>query len=699
MWVLPHPGSPPSRKPHETGTAHLRTTVVKLARLHRRLAVSMGLAGLLAFAAGAGFQPISALLATVALVAALFWQPSRALSIRLEPIWLPVAGLLVMRALWHIFLIGDDVVVPVVDLLLLLMCAEALRSLDAPNDARLYALSFALLLASTAYRPGVAFAAAFAAFVALATVTLTVGHLRRKAERHGVDDPGVDRALLGATAGLGTVVLAMSAVVFVAFPRVSRGWAGRGELPVVSVAGFADVVSIGEFGSQIYGNPQIVLRVEFPEGRPVDASGLYWRGRSYDRFDGTRWTRSFPLPPANVPGDWYRQRWQGPMVRQRIFAAPLESKVLFAMHPVLRVDADRRTQPLFDNAGDFVYWGQAAPEYTAWSMSGPPSAEELRAAREDGYSPGRNRYTQLARSLDSLALRRLADSLTTGAATRYDKALAVQTYLRTFTYTLELPRTAEEATLEHFLFRRKAGHCEYFSTAMVVLLRTLGIQAREVNGFRGGQWSGFGDYLAVTQNEAHSWVEVWFAEYGWVTFDPTPGGAGGTTSSMFWFWPGRFLFDAVQHRWNKWVLDYSLETQGSFLDRLRRWGDEEPDQTVAGQPDPKGNLRWGVGALVVALAGAGWAFRRRGRARPFETSIYLRLVDACRHAGVAGGGAVAPLELVEELERRGHPAAGPARRVVEPYLRARFGGVPLEDAERRAVRDALGSARTLLRPT
>ena len=88
----------------------------------------------------------------------------------------------------------------------------------------------------------------------------------------------------------------------------------------------------------------------------------------------------------------------------------------------------------------------------------------------------------------------------------------------------------------------------------------------------------------------------------------------------------------------------------------------------------------------------------RGAARPFETRAYLRLVELCRRADVVGKGPVAPLELVEALERSGHPAAGPARRVVELYLRARFGAVPLDDGERRAVSDALGYVRGLLRP-
>ena len=667
---------------------------MRLALLHRRLAVLMGLAGLLAFAGGAGFEPVSSALALIALVVALFWHPSHHTSVRMEPVWLPVAALLLARAVWHVAVVGDDVVIPVVDLLLLLLCTESLRSLDAPNDARLYALSFALLLAATAYRPGIVFAGAFVAYVTLATVALTLGHLRRKADRYGVANPPVDRSMVVATAGLGTVVLVMSGLVFLGFPRVSRGWAGRGDLPVVAVAGFSDVVSIGEFGSRIEGNPQIVLRVEFTGGRPADAADLYWRGRSYDRFDGTRWSRSYPLPPASAPGSWYRERWQAPTVRQRIFAAPLDAKVLFALHPAVRIDTDSRTRALVDNAGDFVYWGPAAPAYTAWSMTAPPTPDDLRGAT-GSFFPGRNHYIQLPRLPDRI--RALADSITAGADARYDKAKAVESFLRGFTYTLDLPRNASEASLDYFLFERRAGHCEYFSTAMVVMLRTLGIHAREVNGFRGGEWSEFGNYLAVTQNQAHSWVEVWFPSYGWVSFDPTPAGTAGAVASTAWFWPGRFLFDAVQHRWNKWVLDYSVESQWGLLDRLRTWS-EEGASGAAPQPGDRGRMAWLLAALVLAALGA---LLGRGRFRtrhPHETRAYLRLVELCRRAGVVGPAAVGPLELVEELERRQHPAAGAARRLVDLYLRARFGAHPLDEREQRALTEALGNARSHLRP-
>ena len=101
--------------------------------------------------------------------------------------------------------------------------------------------------------------------------------------------------------------------VFVTFPRVSQGWAGRVETLATSIAGFSDQISLGQFGSTILGNPEIVLRVEFPEGPPEDIASLHWRGRSYDRFDGIRWRRSRSLSPSALPR-FYRDRWSGGVI-------------------------------------------------------------------------------------------------------------------------------------------------------------------------------------------------------------------------------------------------------------------------------------------------------------------------------------------------------------------------------------------------
>ncbi len=371
-------------------------------------------------------------------------------------------------------------------------------------------------------------------------------------------------------------------------------------------------------------------------------------------------------------------------------------RVLFGLHPVIGIEPENGIQPLFDNAGDFVYWGSGAPAYTAYSRLGSPPPDSLRAAT-GGYAPPARYFLQLPDRLDP-RIQALADSLTAGLDNDYDKAVAIQRYLGTFRYTLELPATSREATLPWFLFERKAGHCEYFSTAMVVLLRAAGVESRNVNGFLGGEWSQFGNYLAVTQNQAHSWVEVWFPGYGWVTFDPTPAGAGGGEHLESWFWPGRILFDAIQHRWNKWVLDYSAQSQVGILERWTTLFAAEPGDTGE-RSDPSGPdfTFWGAGGFaLLLLAGFWWARSSRG-SLPRETRMYLGLREACERAGILVTPGLTPLVLVERLRRSRPGAARPAERVVELYLRARYGGRELGESELREMSAALGAARRTLR--
>nr|NIP56731.1 transglutaminase domain-containing protein [Gemmatimonadota bacterium]NIR77106.1 transglutaminase domain-containing protein [Gemmatimonadota bacterium]NIT85624.1 transglutaminase domain-containing protein [Gemmatimonadota bacterium]NIU29456.1 transglutaminase domain-containing protein [Gemmatimonadota bacterium]NIU34519.1 hypothetical protein [Gemmatimonadota bacterium] len=293
----------------------------------------------------------------------------------------------------------------------------------------------------------------------------------------------------------------------------------------------------------------------------------------------------------------------------------------------------------------------------------------------------------------------LADSLTRGLDNRYDQAAAIRDWLRTeFSYTRELPATSARATLEHFLFRRRAGHCEYFSTALAVLLRSRGIPARNVNGFLGGEWSEFGQYLAVTQNEAHSWVEVWYPGYGWVPMDATPAGTAGGSSGTVWFWPGRFLWDGIQHRWGKWVLDYSLDTQWNLLDRARALlGDDAGEGSDEGEGGETGSGRFlrPMGVLL-ALLGTVLVLLRTRDAVPPATRFYLGLREAAERAGMEDASVLPPLALVRRLEDAGHPSAGPASRLVHEYLRVRFGGTPLTDDARHAMKGALKRARATL---
>lgn len=670
---------------------------MRSALVHRRLTILMAMSALLAFAGGAGLEPVAAILAGGGLCLALFWRPTPSMASKMERVWLPLALLLVVRALIHAFLIRDDVVIPVVDLLFLLLVAEALRPMEAANDSRLYSLSFALLLASTAYRPGLLFGVAFVTYIGLATLALMMGHLRRLARRHRMEEIPIPRAFYLTTISLSGVTLLFSLLVFLVFPRVSRGWAGRGEPVVASMAGFADEVSLGSHGSRIYGNPQIVLRVEFPGDPPANFQGLYWRGRSYDRFDGGRWSRSGRIPPSLAPSAWYAS-WGRTVLEQRIYAAPLDARVLFALHPAVDIETHSGIQPIADNVGDLSYWGSASPSYTVWSIRDRPSPDALRAA-EDDFVPARAFYLQVPAL--SQRVHSLADSLLANQPTAYDKALTlVDWFQEEFTYTLDLPRSPAEATLEHFLLERRAGHCEYFSTAMAILLRTQGVPAREVNGFLGGEWSQFGDYLAVTQNQAHAWVEVWFPGYGWVPFDPTPSGSGQGFAENSWLWPGRFLFDAIQHRWNKWVLDYSIQEQlGLFhWTRSALSGRERSSDTPASGSGRRlsGRLLWWIAAVFLLVAVGLRILRRPVPALP-STRVFLRLREAGRRAGMPAKALHSPLSLARHLESSRHPAAEAVRFVVDRYLQDRFSGSRVGNAEFRQMKEALEAARVALK--
>jgi hypothetical protein len=206
-----------------------------------------------------------------------------------------------------------------------------------------------------------------------------------------------------------------------------------------------------------------------------------------------------------------------------------------------------------------------------------------------------------------------------------------------------------------------------------------------------------GSYLAVTQNEAHSWAEVWVPGYGWITFDPTPAGGAEGSAQTPWFWPGRLFFDGLQHRWSKWVLDYSLTEQTGALRRLTRLFD--PDPTPEPSPrdeDPaSGLLLWALLAMVV-LFGLDRAVRRRSASRPPDSVPYLRLLGTARRRGIVGSGAITPFELVRCVGRHAPAAEGPTERLVQLYVRGRFSGRPPSADERSAMRRALRAARTAL---
>jgi transglutaminase-like putative cysteine protease len=329
-----------------------------------------------------------------------------------------------------------------------------------------------------------------------------------------------------------TVLLAVP--LFFLLPRV--GGAGLGSAPRGPVSGFSDKVTLGQFG-KIAEDDRIVMRVKFDALAAV-TNNLYFRGIAFDTFDNKSWSRSRPEPRVIVPK--YQEepikvgepRGRDTLVGQTIYLEPIGTPVLFALPKPVTIRGTFDSLNV-DSAGGIEHTRRTYDRisYRAFSDISLPSSTELRADRAP-YTIDDVPYRSLPPSLDP-RIAQLAEEIVRPFNNRYEKARAVEYYLQTkFGYTLEQKGGGKEP-LADFLFNVKEGHCEYFASAMAILLRTQGIATRVVNGFHGGDYNETAGMTVVRQRHAHAWVEVYFpGENIWVTFDPTPiGGQPGDSGN------------------------------------------------------------------------------------------------------------------------------------------------------------------------
>ncbi len=205
-------------------------------------------------------------------------------------------------------------------------------------------------------------------------------------------------------------------------------------------------------------------------------------------------------------------------VTQRIILEPLDNPTLFALYPAYVINGDFKAV-VTDRSGTFSL--TSAPEgrisYIACSVLYPP--KKAHAAHPDARDAGY--YLQLTDGMEEL--RALSGKIIRRADSPLKKALEVQDYLQSnYSYSLEPGGKNGEDPVNNFLFHTKKGYCEHFASAMVLLLRASGVPARLISGFHGGEWNSYGGYYTVRAQDAHTWVEAYIKNSGWVRFDPTP---------------------------------------------------------------------------------------------------------------------------------------------------------------------------------
>ena len=367
-------------------------------------------------------------------------------------------------------------------------------------------------------------------------------------------------------------IIALATPLFFMLPRVGGAGLGSFQNGMSTSTGFSDTVRLGSIG-KIQQNDAVVMRVRL-EASPSEAGELYFRGVALDKFDNKNWSKSKSSekePYVRGERDLIQLDYASGrenLLMQTIYLEPLDTPVLFA---VPRTVAIQGNFPVLYKDGYGAVSFSANNErvsYKVLSDRSLPSLERLRADGQ-GYSIESQNYLQLPPEYD----RRIADLASTAAGnakSRYDKAVAVQSYLRnTYDYTLEM-KSGGEQPLADFLFNVRKGHCEYFATAMAVMLRTQGIATRIVNGFHEGEYNSTAGLYVVRQRHAHAWVEVYFPkENAWVPFDPTPSSteAEGASTGII-AQAGKYL-EALDAIWIQYFVAFDDQEQRSLARTMR----------------------------------------------------------------------------------------------------------------------------------
>jgi transglutaminase-like putative cysteine protease len=547
------------------------------------------------------------------------------------------------------FFVSRSFLAASVHLVLFLMVLR-LFSLQRPRDHyMLAALSFLMVLGASVLTVDGVFLFSFAGFLLVAVITFVLMEMRHSlAEEHArAQEPRIASPygrmayVLAATAPLLVMmIMAGSFLIFFLLPRVSSRYLSAYTPTNDLSTGFTDRVQLGRIG-QIQQSSAVVVHIEIQN----DLQGAYdlkWRGVALNLFDGKMWSNAFAvrvLQPG--PDGSYRLAppidkaaslaVRGRRIRYRVLMEPLGTNVFFLAERPQTISGNYRQ--LNADTGGAVYNLDAdhpINRYEAESELAEPDEDELRLA-PNTVPGGMAEYLKLP-PLD-IRIAKLAEEITASAPSNYEKAAAVERYLRTrFGYTLELPRYVPEDPLADFLFARKKGHCEYFASSMAVMLRSLHIPSRLVTGFRTGEFNDLTGQYVVRASNAHSWVEAYFPGSGWVSFDPTPAASLPARSGWSRF---QLYADAAASFWREWIINYDAQHQRSLghnavsssrhlLDEIRVWVERQhqallgfarnAQQQITGSP-----ARWIGGAfaatgILVVLINLG-AILRALRAR------------------------------------------------------------------------------------
>lgn len=615
---------------------------------------------------------------------------------------------------------GEPLFPVLVELTMALGVSRLAQRRTATEHKQIAAIALLHLLIGTIVDTGLTYAGAFVAFLVITPWMMALTHLRGEIEKkYGAlraEDGAVastaahtrvlaalrsrelatPRFLLG-SAALSLPLFLVTALFFLIFPRVGSGFLDVRARETGSTAGFGDRISLGGFGT-IRDDPTVVIRIYPPNlGDDAPPSRLFrLRGTSFDTYDGRTWTHgtraSEQLRSYTGLHVLARQPHPDADEKLRIQAEPLDGPLVFLPEgtvavrfstPYVNGVPEARSAAILDGF-EVRLTDVTVPSvvYDAY-VGGPHEAldtklDEATRVRALAVPPGHERVAALARRV------------TQGATTDGERVTRLVAFLRTrYAYSLEQNPGTAQMPLVAFLFETKRGHCEYFSTALAIMLRTLGIPARNVTGFLGGERNAYASFYGIRQGDAHSWVEA-FVDGAFRTYDPTPPAREAFTVHGDALTFLRDGIDALRARWASDIIGFDFDRQTELFRSLRGASSSRVYRTTRDAP-PRARGRFPWLPLVVALGagGAVYAFTRFLRVRPARlpevVRLYAQLDRALARRGHARPISRTPRAHLEALEAAGFAPIDVVREITELYARARYEDVAVSREALRAL--------------
>lgn len=631
----------------------------------------------------------------------------------------------------------------------MILCLTAIKLLQKKGDRDwifLYLMSFFEVLLAAGLSISGFYLLSFVLYLLLTASSIIAFEIRktsRSVERRITGtkpDPAIGFASLepgsirprrvqGVAVALVISIVVLAIPLFFLLPRVGGAGFG-GQQRGMATSGFSDRVTLGQFG-RIIEDDRVVMRLRLRGGVTAASQKLYLRGVALDTFDNLTWSKSrtestiFSARGRQSGVRFSRIPAGASLIDQTIYLEPLDTPVLFALQRPIEFQGGFSELEM-DSYGSISQRRDRSDAGTSERISyhvlsdvATPSVADLQNDRT-AYTADDANYRLLPKALDP-RIAELTTQLTRNTSNRYDKAVAVESHLQhNFGYSLDQKPGGREP-LADFLFNVREGHCEYFATAMAVMLRTQGIATRVVNGFHGGEYNSTADLILVRQRHAHAWVEVYFpGEDAWITFDPTPysGQPGNEQRSGFTATVGKYL-EALEAIWIEYFVSFDdrgqrslgqsvrsslADYQGSiaaslglssevlteWLARLR--GERGLQASILAVLNAAGAilaavvLIWLLVIVVRKLAALNFVRRwLKGGSNDARTQVefYERMLTILKARGLMRLISQTPMEFA-------HATGNPASiRITEKYQEVRFGGRELSVEERMEVDEML----------